>query len=72
MVDFNNTYAVKRWIFVIFLIVIITFIVGLIFEIPTTQLTASIIISFILIISAFAFQKLGTRKADKNDETTSN
>lgn len=72
MVDFNNTFAVKRWIFVIFLIVIITLIVGLIFEIPTTQLAASIIISFILVISAFVFQKLGTRNADKNDETRNN
>ncbi|HEX5904449.1 MAG TPA: hypothetical protein VFY50_00210 [Candidatus Nitrosocosmicus sp.] len=72
MVDFNNTFAVKRWILVVFLIVIITLIVGLIFEIPTTQLAASIIISFILVISAFVFQKLGTRNADKNDETRNN
>jgi uncharacterized protein YacL len=72
MIDFNNGYAIKKWIFVVFLIVIITFIVGLIFEIPITQLAASIIISCILVISAFVFQKLGTRHADNNDESRNN
>jgi uncharacterized protein YacL len=72
MIDFNNSYAFKRWIFVVFLIIIITFIVGLIFEIPITQLAASIFISCILVISAIVFQKLGTRLAENNDDTRNN
>jgi hypothetical protein len=72
MIDFNNSYTIKRWIFVVLLIVVITLIVGLIFEIPITQLAAPIFISCILVISAFIFQKLRTRHADNNGDTRNN
>ena len=67
MIGFNKNYAIRKWIFVVFLIVIVTLIVGLIFQIPITQLAASIFISSILVISAFVFQILGKRHADRND-----
>ncbi|VFJ12991.1 hypothetical protein [Candidatus Nitrosocosmicus franklandus] len=60
--------SIKTWIIVISIIIIITLIIGLIFEIPDTQLAASILVSSILVISAFVFQKLASRQRDKKNE----
>lgn len=60
--------SIKTWIIVISIIIIITLIIGLIFEIPATQLAASIFVSSILVISAFVFQKLASRQRDKKSE----
>jgi uncharacterized protein YacL len=68
MITLNDIYALKRWVFVLFLIVTITVILGLIIKIPFNQLAGSIIITTVLIISAFVFQKFGLRYSDKNDE----
>jgi len=68
MITLNDIYALKRWVFVLVLIVTITVILGLIIKIPFNQLAGSIIITTVLIISAFVFQKFGLRYSDKNDE----
>lgn len=68
MITLNDIYALKRWVFVLVLIVTITVILGLILKIPFNQLAGSIIITTVLIISAFVFQKFGLRYSDKNDE----
>ncbi|WP_148686305.1 hypothetical protein [Candidatus Nitrosocosmicus hydrocola] len=68
MITLNDIYALKRWVFVLVLIVTITVILGLIIKIPFNQLAGSIIITTVLIISAFVFQKFGSRYSDKNDE----
>ncbi len=68
MITLNDIYALKRWVFVLFLIVTITVILGLIIKIPFNQLAGPIIITTVLIISAFVFQKFGLRYSDKNEE----
>lgn len=68
MITFDNIYAIKKWVLVLFLIITIIMILGLILEIPLNQLAGSIIVTSVLIISALVFQKLGLRYNDKNDD----
>jgi hypothetical protein len=68
MNTFNGFYPIRRWIYVLFLILAITLTIGLIFKIPITQLSGSIIVTSMLVISAVIFKKLSLRNSSPNGE----
>ena len=69
MIGFNEVSSIKRWIYVLFLIIVITLVIGLFLNIPINQLAGSIIITSVLVISAVVFQKLGKQYHSQDDES---
>lgn len=68
MITFNDFTALKRWIYILLIIIAITLIIGVIFKISVNQLAGSIFITAILVISAVILQKLGLRYSDPNSK----
>ena len=67
----NEDLSINRWIIIFFLVVIISVSMGLIFAIPVIQITAAVFITLILVISAFVFQRMGS-KSSRNDDKYGN
>lgn len=68
MITFYNISSIKRWIYILILIIAVPIIIGLIFKIPINQILGSIIVTSILVVSAVLFQKLGLRYSGPNSE----
>ncbi len=64
--NYDNS-SISKWIIIFSLIAIISISVGLIFEIPAIQIAGAVIISLVLVISAFVFQRIGSKFSSRDD-----
>ena len=67
MINFDKKVLLKKWIPIIVIIIAVALAVGLLLGISGSQILSAIIISLILITSAFLFQMVGRNRFDSQN-----
>ena len=67
MITFDKMVLLKKWIPIIIIILTVSSAVGLLLGISGSQILSAIIISLILITSAFLFQMVGRNRFDSQN-----
>ena len=68
MISFNKNVILKKWIPIIAIIFVVSSVLGLLFGISGSQLLSAVIVSLILITSAFLFQMVGGNRFDNQND----
>ena len=67
MINFDKKVLLKKWIPIIVIIIAVALAVGLLLGISGSRILSAVIISLILITSAFLFQMVGRNRFDSQN-----
>jgi len=68
MINFDKKVLLKKWVPIILIIFGVSSVVGLLLGISVSQILSAIVISLILITSAFLFQMIGRNRSDNQND----
>jgi Sec-independent protein secretion pathway component TatC len=68
MINFDKKVLLKKWIPIIVIIFVVSSLLGLLLGIPGSQILSAVLVSLILITSAFLFQMVGRNRFDNQDD----
>jgi hypothetical protein len=68
MINFDKNLVIKKWVPIIVIIFAVSSVVGLLLGISGSQILSAIVVSLILITSAFLFQMLGRNRFDNQND----
>jgi hypothetical protein len=68
MIKFDKKVLLKKWIPIIVIIFAVSSLLGLLLGIPGSQILSAVVVSLILITSAFLFQMVGRNRFDNQND----
>ena len=68
MINFDKKVLLKKWIPIIVIIFAVSSLLGLLLGIPGSQILSAVVVSLILITSAFLFQMVGRNRFDNQND----
>jgi Sec-independent protein secretion pathway component TatC len=68
MINFDKKVLLKKWIPIIVIIFVVSSLLGLLLGIPGSQILSAVVVSLILITSAFLFQMVGRNRFDNQND----
>jgi Sec-independent protein secretion pathway component TatC len=68
MINFDKKVLLKKWIPIIVIIFVVSSLLGLLLGIPGSQILSAVLVSLILITSAFLFQMVGRNRFDNQND----
>ncbi len=68
MINFDKKVILKKWIPIIVIIFAVSSLLGLLLGIPGSQILSAVVVSLILITSAFLFQMVGRNRFDNQND----
>ena len=68
MINFDKKVLLKKWIPIIVIIFTVSSLLGLLLGLPGSQILSAVVVSLILITSAFLFQMVGRNRFDNQND----
>jgi len=68
MINFDKKVLLKKWIPIIVIIFVVSSLLGLLLGIHGSQILSAVVVSLILITSAFLFQMVGRNRFDNQND----